>query len=45
MMGDGVPLADVASGGFLPLGDVVLITVGALMCTALSRRDEQPNQR
>ena len=32
--------------GFLPLGDVVLITVGTLMCTALSRRDEkQPNQR
>ena len=44
MMGDSVT-ATIENKGFLPLGDVVLITVGALMCTALSRRDEQPNQR
>ncbi len=44
MMGDAVT-ATVENKGFLPLGDVVLITVGALMCTALSRRDEEPNQR
>ena len=44
MMGDAVTAA-VENKRILPLGDVVLITVGALMCTALSRRDEEPNQR
>ena len=44
MMGNAI-IATPEDKGFLPLGDVVLITVGTLMCTALSRRDEQPNQR